>query len=130
MTSPNDPTALDVVDLAAQLADRELSSVELTEACLGRIARHNDALHAFIHVYADDARNAAKAADLARGAGHAVGPLHGIPFGLKDLVDFKGRVTTGGSKAWSNRISETTGTMAQRLIAAGMIVIGKTHTVE
>jgi aspartyl-tRNA(Asn)/glutamyl-tRNA(Gln) amidotransferase subunit A len=130
MTRSNDPTALDVVDLAAQLADRKLSSVELTEACLARIARHNDALHAFIDVYAEDARNAAKAADLARGAGHAVGPLHGIPFGLKDLVDFKGRVTTGGSKAWKDRVSETTGTMAQRLIATGMIVIGKTHTVE
>src|SRR5581483_1759782 len=107
MTSPNDPTALDVVDLAAQLADRELSSVELTEACLGKIARHNGALHAFIDVYAEDARNPAKAADLARSACHAVGPLHGIPFGLKDLVDFKGRVTTGGSKAWHDRVSET-----------------------
>lgn len=130
MTSSNDPTALDVVDLAARLADRSLSSAELTDACLARIARHNDALHAFIDVYAEDARNAAKAADLARGAGHAVSPLHGIPFGLKDLVDFKGRVTTGGSKAWRNRVSETTATLAERLIAAGMIVIGKTHTVE
>jgi aspartyl-tRNA(Asn)/glutamyl-tRNA(Gln) amidotransferase subunit A len=118
------------VDLVAQLADRKLSSVELTEACLRRIARHNDALHAFIDVYAEDARNAAKAADLARGAGHAVGPLHGIPFGLKDLVDLKGKVTTGGSKAWQNRVSEITATVAERLIAAGMIVIGKTHTVE
>jgi len=130
MTSSNDPTALDVVDLAARLAERKMSSVELTEACLTKIARHNDALHAFIDVYAEDARNAAKAADLARGAGHAVGPLHGIPFGLKDLVDLKGRVTTGGSKAWQNRISEITGTLAERLISAGMIVIGKTHTVE
>src|SRR5215471_1399136 len=106
MTSSNDPTALDVVDLAAHLAERKMSSVELTDACLNRIARYDGALHAFIDVYAEDARNAAKAADLARGAGHAVSPLHGIPFGLKDLVDLKGRVTTGGSKAWQNRVSE------------------------
>lgn len=130
MTSSNDPTALSLEHLIALLGDRKLSSAELTEACLARIARYNDALHAFIDVYADDARNAARAADLARGAGHAVGPLHGIPFGLKDLVDIEGRVTTGGSKAWRSRVSETTASLAERLIAAGMIVIGKTHTVE
>ncbi len=97
---------------------------------LGRIGRHDAKLHAFVDVYADDARAAAAAADLAIGAGHAVGPLHGMPVALKDLIDIKGRITTGGSKVWAERVSPVTATLARRLIAAGMIIIGKTHTVE
>jgi len=130
MTTPHDLTALSVEELATLLAERRISSVELTDACLDRIARHNDALHAFIAVYAEEARAAAKAADLARGAGYALGPLHGIPFGLKDLVDIEGKVTTGGSKVWAKRVSPTTGSLVRRLVASGMIVAGKTHTVE
>ncbi|MCO5129562.1 MAG: amidase [Xanthobacteraceae bacterium] len=130
MGGGNDLTALTVAELAGLLARREASAVELTDACLSRIARHDAALHAFIAVYADAARAAAKAADLARGAGYALGPLHGIPFGLKDLVDLEGKVTTGGSKVWDKRVSPATGTLARRLLAHGMIVAGKTHTVE
>ena len=130
MTTPHDLTALSVEELAILLAERRISSVELTDACLDRIARHNDALHAFIAVYAEEARAAAKAADLARGAGYALGPLHGIPFGLKDLVDIEGKVTTGGSKVWAKRVSSTTGSLVRRLVASGMIIAGKTHTVE
>lgn len=130
MTTPHDLTALSVEELATLLAERRISSVELTDACLDRIARHNDALHAFIAVYVEEARAAAKAADLARGAGYALGPLHGIPFGLKDLVDIEGKVTTGGSKVWAERVSPTTGSLVRRLVASGMIVAGKTHTVE
>ncbi|MGB3486887.1 MAG: amidase, partial [Xanthobacteraceae bacterium] len=130
MGGGSDLTALTVAELAGLLAQRKTSSVELTEACLSRIARHNEALHAFIAVYADEARAAAKAADLARGAGYALGPLHGIPFGLKDLVDLEGKVTTGGSKVWEKRVSPSTGTLARTLVANGMIVAGKTHTVE
>ena len=129
-SASDDLTALTVEELATLLAQRRVSSVELTDACLARIARHNDALHAFIDVYADAARDAAQAADLARRAGYALGPLHGIPFGLKDLVDIEGRVTTGGSKVWADRVSPSTGSLAHRLVAAGMIVAGKTHTVE
>ncbi len=118
------------VQLAQAIASRELRSGELVELLLARIAHHDAKLHAFIDVYADDARAAAAAADLAIGAGHAVGPLHGIPVALKDLIDMEGRITTGGSKAWAERVSPVTATLAKRLIAAGMIVIGKTHTVE
>src|SRR5439155_805530 len=77
-----------------------------------------------------DARLAAEAADKAIRSGHRIGPLHGVPIALKDLVDLQGRVTTGGSKVWAERVSPVTATLAQRLIAAGMIVLGKTHTVE
>src|SRR5262249_34836597 len=103
---------------------------DVVEALLDRIGRRNPDLHAFIAVYDRDARLAAEAADKAIRAGHRVGPLHGVPIALKDLVDLEGRVTTGGSKHWADRVSPVTATLAERAIAAGMIVLGKTHSVE
>src|SRR3954452_14123545 len=97
---------------------------------LARIAAHDPKLHAFIDVYADNARLDAEAAEKAIRAGHAVGPLHGVPIALKDLIDIEGRVTTGGSMAWRDRRSPATATLARRFFAQGMIVLGKTHTVE
>src|SRR5262245_30089102 len=119
-----------VAELSDAFTKRTLSPVDVIDALLGRIERMNPELHAFIDVYPSDARLAAEAADRAIRSGHAIGPLHGVPVALKDLVDMEGRVTTGGSKVWAKRVSEVTATLAQRLITAGMIVIGKTHTVE
>ena len=116
--------------LRAALADGELTSVALVESLLARIARYDAKLHAFVNVYGDEARAAAAAADVARRAGHAVGPLHGIPVAVKDIVDIEGRVTTGGSKAWAERVSPVTATLVRRMLAAGLIVLGKTHSVE
>ena len=119
-----------VAELSAAFSRRTLSPVDAVDALLRRIERLNPSLHAFIDVYAADARLAAEAADRAIRSGHAVGPLHGVPIALKDLVDLEGRVTTGGSKVWAKRVSPVTATLARRLVAAGMIVLGKTHTVE
>ena len=116
--------------LVGALASGEINSVLLVEALLERIARYDARLHAFVNVYADEARAAAAAADVARRAGHAVGPLHGIPVAVKDIVDIEGRVTTGGSKLWAERISPVTATLVKRMLAAGMIIVGKTHSVE
>jgi aspartyl-tRNA(Asn)/glutamyl-tRNA(Gln) amidotransferase subunit A len=121
---------LPVHELVRVLARGQLTSGELVERLLERIVRHDPELHAYIAVYADEARAAAAAADGARRAGHAVGPLHGIPVAVKDIVDIAGRVTTGGSKVWAERISPVTATLVQRMLAAGLIVLGKTHTVE
>jgi aspartyl-tRNA(Asn)/glutamyl-tRNA(Gln) amidotransferase subunit A len=125
-----DPCYLPVHRLAADIAARRRSPVDVVEAFLARIAAHDAKLHAYIDVYADDARLAAEAADKAIRAGHAVGPLHGVPVALKDLIDIEGRVTTGGSPVWKERRSPTTATLARRFFAQGMIVLGKTHTVE
>src|SRR6266851_277445 len=125
-----DPSFLPAHRLAAEIAARRLSPVTIVEALLARIAAHDAKLHAFIDVYAADARLASEAAELAIRSGHAVGPLHGVPIALKDLIDLEGRVTTGGSMVWRERRSPATATLARRLIAAGLIVIGKTHTVE
>jgi aspartyl-tRNA(Asn)/glutamyl-tRNA(Gln) amidotransferase subunit A len=125
-----DPVWATVAELSRAFAERALSPVEAVEALLARIHKRNPALHAYIAVYESDARLAAEAADRAIRAGHRIGPLHGVPIALKDLVDLQGRVTTGGSKVWQTRISPVTATLAERLIGAGMIVLGKTHTVE
>jgi aspartyl-tRNA(Asn)/glutamyl-tRNA(Gln) amidotransferase subunit A len=125
-----DPAWATVAELSAAFADRTLSPVDAVDTLLERIRKHDAALHAYIALYEADARQAAEAADKAARAGHRVGPLHGVPIALKDLVDMQGRVTTGGSKVWQERVSTVTATLAERLIAAGMIVLGKTHTVE
>ncbi len=129
-SSNTDPCFLPAHRLAAEIAARRLSPVEIVEAALARIAAHDPKLHAYVDVYVDDARLAAEAADKAIRSGHAVGPLHGVPIALKDLIDIEGRVTTGGSMVWCERRSPDTATLARKLIAAGMIVLGKTHTVE
>ena len=105
--------------LAAEIAARRLSPVDVVEAMLARIAAHDPKLHAFIDVYADDARLAAEAAEKAIRAGHAVGPLHGVPIALKDLIDIEGRVTTGGSMAWRDRRSPVDGDAGAALFRAG-----------
>jgi aspartyl-tRNA(Asn)/glutamyl-tRNA(Gln) amidotransferase subunit A len=125
-----DPVWATVAELSQAFGARTLSPVDAVEALLERIRRRDPALHAFIAVYATEARLAAEGADRAIRSGHRMGPLHGVPIALKDLVDLEGRVTTGGSKVWADRVSPVTATLAERLIAAGMIVLGKTHTVE
>src|SRR5262245_48032068 len=125
-----DPVWAGVAELSRAFGARTLSPVDAVNALLERIRRRDPILHAFIAVYADDARLAAEGADRAIRAGHRIGPLHGVPIALKDLVDLEGRITTGGSKVWATRTSPGTATLAARLIAAGMIVLGKTHTVE
>src|SRR5258708_3359147 len=131
MSSRNtDPALLPAHVMSAEIGALRLSPVDLVEAALARIGAADAKLHAFVEVYAAKARPAAEAADKAIRSGHAVGPLHGIPIALKDLIEIEGRVTTGGSEVWRERRSTCTATLARRLIAAGLIVIGKTHTVE
>src|SRR5713101_4231864 len=116
--------------LSSEIGARRLSPVDLVDALLHLIRANDGKLHAFVELYGEEARLAAEAADRAIRSGHAIGPLHGIPIALKDLIETEGRVTTGGSEVWKDRRSTYTATLARRLIAAGLIVIGKTHTVE
>ena len=121
---------LPVHALVPKLKSRSVSPVDLVAACLDRIERLDSKLHAFVEVYDKEARLAAEAADKAIRSGHSVGPLHGIPIALKDLIELEGRIATGGSAFWRDRRSTRTATLAQKLISAGMIIVGKTHTVE
>ena len=128
--SASDLTFLSAHQLSQALAARRLSPVELTEAFLARIQAQEPKLQAFVEVYADEARLAARGAEAAIRSGHAVGPLHGIPIALKDLIEIEGRIVTGGCEAWRHRKATRTATLVKRLVAQGMIVLGKTHTVE
>jgi aspartyl-tRNA(Asn)/glutamyl-tRNA(Gln) amidotransferase subunit A len=128
MTS--DPCQLSAADLAVAYRTGRLSPVDTVEALLARIAEKDKHLQAFVEVYAQDARLAAEAADKAIRSGHDLGPLHGIPVALKDLIDVEGRRTMGGSRAYRSRRSTRTATLARKLIGAGAILLGKTHTVE
>ncbi len=131
MPSPKeDPAFLPAHTLSAEIAARRLSPIDVVEACLRRIAAFDGKLHAFVEVYEKDARLAAEAADKAIRSGHGIGPLHGIPIALKDLIEIEGRVTTGGSFVWRERRSPVTATLVRRLVSQGVIVLGKTHTVE
>ncbi|MFM0204165.1 amidase [Paraburkholderia fungorum] len=116
--------------LSREIAARRLSPVDLMDALLARIATHNPKLHAFVEVYEPEARLAAEAADKAIRSGHAVGPWHGIPVGIKDIIDIEGRITTGGSASRLDHRATATATVVRRLVSQGMIVLGKTHTVE
>lgn len=107
-----------------------LTSEALVEHQLERIERLDPKLHAFVDVYADEAREAARAMDGLRRAGIHLGPLHGVTVAVKDLFEIGGKPITGGSVAQPARISTATATVVRRLRSAGAIVIGKTHTVE
>ncbi len=126
---PTDPF-ISLAELSEAFRTGAASPIQVIEAHLERIARLDPKIGAYQVVYANEARSAAEAADRAIASGHRIGPFHGIPFGLKDICDLEGRVTTGGSMAMKDRISAATGTLTRRLIAAGGIVLGKTRTVE
>jgi aspartyl-tRNA(Asn)/glutamyl-tRNA(Gln) amidotransferase subunit A len=121
---------LTLTELAAGLSARKFSSREIVDALLARIAKANGKLHAFIEVYAREARDLADAADKARASGFPLPPLHGLPIAYKDLCDIKGRVGTGGSKMLEKRLATETSNTVERLTAAGMIPLGKLHMVE
>ncbi len=116
--------------MADRLRAGTWSASQLLDCYLQRIRRHDEKLHAFVEVYEEDARIAGELADRARQAGQRPGPLHGIPIAFKDLLDIEGKLTRGGSLFWRERVSPVTATAVQRLAAAGMITLGKTHMVE
>lgn len=119
-----------LADMARGLQEQEFSSVELTRTFLDRIGRFNEELNAYASVYEESALLQAQAADLQRRSGMPVPPLHGLPIAVKDLCEIGGHITTAGSHAWQARRSTITSTVVERLQAAGMIILGKTHMVE
>jgi amidase len=120
----------DAVELAAALRGRELSATELLEHHLERIARIDPAVTAVVTVDAEGARAQAAAADAALTRGDAVGPLHGLPVVVKDLVDTAGLRTTYGSPLYRDHVPEADAIVVERLRAAGAVIAGKTNTPE
>src|SRR4051812_26766192 len=105
-----DLCTLTVTELSVGLASGKYTSLAITEACLARIAALEPKLQAFVEVYDKEAREAARAADVEIAAGNRRGPLHGIPIALKDLIELEGRITTRGSRALKDYLSDKTAT--------------------
>ena len=116
--------------LSHQIQQELITPLAVVEAHLENIEKFDAKLGAFETVFAEEALAAASAATRAIAAGHRIGPFHGIPFGLKDIFEFEGRVTTNGSMAMRDRVSNHTGSLVRRLVSAGGIIIGKTRAVE
>src|SRR5437660_185641 len=116
-------------ELTAMIRRKTVSPVEVVEAILARIERVNPRLGAFVTVTADEARRAARAAERAvMRKGARLGPLHGVPFSVKDLVITRGVRTTFGTPIYKDNVPTEDAPMVARLKAAGAVMIGKTNT--
>jgi len=116
--------------LAALIAAKEVSPVEAVRAVLARIEESQPVLNAFITVCAEEALAAARAAEAAVMRGERLGPLHGVPYAAKDLVDTAGVRTTYGSLLFEKHVPQADTVAAARMKAAGAILVGKTTTPE
>ena len=123
-------TDLTLLEASARLRARTVTSVQLTEACLARIARLNPVLNAFITVTGESALAEARAADAEMAKGRRRGPLHGIPIALKDIIDTAGTRTTGASALFKDRVPEADADVVTRLKAAGAVCVGKLNLHE
>ena len=119
-----------ITSLAAMLRSGEMTPTALTEGLLERIEDLNGTLNAFNLVTADRAMAEAKAAETLLASGRDLGPLHGIPYAVKDLFDVVGLPTTAGSRTLDTAPKTVESEVTRRLAAAGMIVMGKSITVE
>src|SRR3954470_15716282 len=116
--------------LAAMIPRRRVSPFEIVDLVLARTEKTQPAINAFITVCADEARAAARAAAAGVMRGEELGPLHGVPFAVKDLVNTKGVRTTFGSFALADNVPASDSPAVARLKAAGAILVGKTTTPE
>src|SRR5947209_2987078 len=122
--------AMTIQEASQKIRAGAVSPVELTRECLSRIDALNPTLNAFITVTAESALAEAKAAEQEIQSGHWRGPLHGIPIGLKDLIDTAGVRTTAASAAFQDRIPARDAEVVRRLRGAGAVILGKQNLHE
>ena len=121
---------LPATKLAALIRERQFSPLEVTRAVLDRIAAVDGELGAYCTVTADAALTAAKEAEAALTKGRVVGPLHGVPVSIKDLMPTRGVRMTRGSPIYADFVPDEDAPVVERLHAAGAVVLGKTNTPE
>src|SRR5687767_7134855 len=125
-----EPTELGVAEAARAVRDRMLASADLVEACLARIRALDGGLKAWVHVDEAGARAAARQRDDDVRAGRALGPLHGVPVGVKDIFHVAGMSTTAGARPHFHTRPKRDAASVARLRAAGAVILGKTATTE
>ena len=119
-----------VTVLAEAIRTKRVSSLEVVNACIRRIEQVNPRLNAVVQLVAEAARADARQADAELARGKVRGPLHGIPFTVKDSFDVAGVISTAGTQGWAKRIPKEDATLVARIRAAGAILLGKTNTPE
>jgi aspartyl-tRNA(Asn)/glutamyl-tRNA(Gln) amidotransferase subunit A len=119
-----------ISELSRRIHNGSLSPVELMEHLLNRVETLDGRLHSFRLLSRERAMAAALASELASRAGQDMGPLHGIPYAVKDLIDVQGLPTTAGSNLLLDNIASTDATVVRRLTQAGMVLLGKANTVQ
>jgi len=122
--------ALSAVELRRRIGTKEISPVELLDACLERIEEVNSAVNAVTAMSLKRARQEAKAAEAAARRGESLPPLHGLPTGIKDLEETKDLLTTYGSPLYRDFVPSWDNVMVARVRAAGAVVVGKTNVPE
>ncbi|MGD9882374.1 MAG: amidase family protein, partial [Reyranella sp.] len=115
---------------AALIRARKLSPVEYVDVVLAAVERAQPKLNCFRQVLGEEARRAARKAEEAVMRGETLGPLHGVPVSVKDLIDVAGAHTRHGSAIVEDNVAKADDVLVQRLRAAGAIVIGKSTTPE
>ena len=121
---------LSIAELSTLIKARKLSPVDLVDALIQRVEDHDGQTHAFITRTFDLARKQARDAEAEIAAGKYRGPLHGVPFGLKDIYDTKGILTSGHSRVFIDRIPANDATATTKLYDAGAVLLGKLATHE
>jgi Asp-tRNA(Asn)/Glu-tRNA(Gln) amidotransferase A subunit family amidase len=119
-----------ILELADLLQRRVVTSVELTELYLSRLERYNPTLNCVVTLTRDRALAEARAADRERAAGRSRGSLHGIPYGVKDIIAAKGYPTTWGARPFERRVIDEDAEVVKRLTAAGAVLVAKLSTGE
>lgn len=122
------PEPLTITEAAGFIRRGELTPVELLEQCLARIDRYEDRVRAWVYLDRDRARAEAERLTAELKAGQNRGPLHGIPIGIKDIIDVFDMPTGCGSKLWANSYARRDSTVVERLRQAGAVIMGKTVT--
>ena len=121
---------LSIAALSKQIAERRLSPVELVDALIQRVEQHDTQTRAFITRTFDLARRQARQAEAEISAGRSRGPLHGVPFGLKDIYDTAGILTSAHSRIFLDRVPAEDATTTAKLYEAGAVLLGKLATHE
>ena len=128
--SSEDDVLFTICELSRKIRNREISPVELTHHCLVLIEKLNPSLNAYITVTAESALERARVAEREIFGGNYRGPLHGIPIGLKDILDTAGVRTTAGSALFKDRVPAEDAEVVRRLRCAGAIILGKQNLHE